>query len=196
MEKPASVCKQEVKTLVPPTNSYSFFTLQVESWWMEENATTIKTQYDGNKTILILKLSKLHILLHFSIYKWRVNTFWCVKNIFRSLDELFRFWIHLPTVSPLFCIGLLFTRTVARVNTLSNTLDAINAAAILKPDRGQLHICYALRCICVYIKAEIPLMHNATANDERECYRVILWNWVPFKLLLHKYCLLLITDFN
>ena len=52
--------------------------------------------------ILILKLSKLHVLLHVSTYKLRVNILWYVNNIFSFLDYLFTFSIHLPTLSPRF----------------------------------------------------------------------------------------------
>ena len=54
---------------------------------MEEN---IKSQDGSDKTllILILKLNKLHVLLYFSSYKFRVNVdlLWYVKNIFCISD--------------------------------------------------------------------------------------------------------------
>ena len=51
---------------------------------MEENA---KIQDGGDKTrsILILKLNKLHVLLYFSTYRMPVNVLY-VKNIFGFLD--------------------------------------------------------------------------------------------------------------
>ena len=59
---------------------------------MENNA---KSQDGGHKyqdgshkmlSISILMLNKLHVLLHFSTYKVRVNILWFVHNIFSFLD--------------------------------------------------------------------------------------------------------------
>ena len=54
--------------------------------------------------------------MFYSIYQLMapVNVVWYIKNIFSFFDELFTFSIPLPTLSALFYIGLLFTRTVVR----------------------------------------------------------------------------------
>ena len=71
---------------------------------MEENAK-IQDGDDKMLSILILKLSKLHVLLYFSTYKLRVNMLCYIKNIFCFLDELIMFSIQLPALSQLFILG-------------------------------------------------------------------------------------------
>ena len=71
-------------------------------------------------SISILKLNKLHILLPISTYELRVNIICYVLNIFcvfrLIIYVLFSFTYSFST----FHIGLLFTHTVAWVNTLSS----------------------------------------------------------------------------
>ena len=71
---------------------------------MEEN---VKIQDGGNKTPSILKLNKLHVLLHLSIKELQVNILWYVKNIF-CFYVLYSFTCTFFR----FYIGLILTRTV------------------------------------------------------------------------------------
>ena len=73
--------EQEVEFLGPVSNVY-----EQRVGEMEENA---KSQDGGDQSlsILVLKLNKLHVLLHFSTYKLWVNVLWYARNIWRALFQ-------------------------------------------------------------------------------------------------------------
>ena len=95
--------EQEVEPLVPASNDCLYYVYGQRVGEMEENAKRkAKMTAIKHLSISILKLNKLHVLLHFSLEKLHVNILWYVKNITCFLDQLFTFSIHLPAISPLF----------------------------------------------------------------------------------------------